>query len=70
MQPTSVFLPGKFHGQRSLAGCSPRVHKRVGHYGAPRKEGREIRDEVKVIKEGIDHGEHCKNCKDFGFESR
>ena len=21
--PTSVFLPGKFHGQRSLAGCSP-----------------------------------------------
>ena len=22
-QPTSVFLPGKFHGQRSLAGCSP-----------------------------------------------
>ena len=22
-QPTSVFLPGKSHGQRSLAGCSP-----------------------------------------------
>ena len=22
-QPTSVFLPGKFHGQWSLAGCSP-----------------------------------------------
>ena len=22
MQPTSVFLPGKSHGQRSLAGCS------------------------------------------------
>ena len=21
--PTSVFLPGEFHGQRSLAGCSP-----------------------------------------------
>ena len=21
--PTSVFLPGKFHGQRSLASCSP-----------------------------------------------
>ena len=27
MQPTSVFLPGKFHGQRSLAGCSPRDRK-------------------------------------------
>ena len=22
-QPTSVFLPGEFHRQRSLAGCSP-----------------------------------------------
>ena len=22
-QPTSVFLPGEFHGQKSLAGCSP-----------------------------------------------
>ena len=25
-QPTSVFLPGKFHGQRSLAGYSPKGH--------------------------------------------
>ena len=23
-QPTPVFLPGKFHGQKSLVGCSPR----------------------------------------------
>ena len=23
VQPTPVFLPGKFHGQRRLAGCSP-----------------------------------------------
>ena len=30
-QPTPVFLPGKFHGQRSLEGYSPRGHKRVGH---------------------------------------
>ena len=22
-QPTPVFLPGEFHGQRSLGGCSP-----------------------------------------------
>ena len=22
-QPAPVFLPGKFHGQRSLAGCRP-----------------------------------------------
>ena len=25
-QPTSVFLPGKVHGQRSLVGCSPWVY--------------------------------------------
>ena len=30
-QPTPVFLPGKSHGQKSLAGCSPRCHKGVGH---------------------------------------
>ena len=29
-QPTPVFLPGEFHGQRSLAGYSPWGH-RVGH---------------------------------------
>ena len=27
-QPTPVFLPGEFHGQRSLVGCSPWGHKR------------------------------------------
>ena len=26
-QPTPVFLPGRSHGQRGLAGCSPRGHK-------------------------------------------
>ena len=26
-QPTPVFLPGKFHGQRSLVGYSPWGHK-------------------------------------------
>ena len=30
-QPTPVFLPGKFHGQRSLAGYKPWNCKRVGH---------------------------------------
>ena len=30
-QPTTVFLSGKFHGQRSLVGYSPRGHKRVRH---------------------------------------
>ena len=26
-QPTSVFLPGEFHGQRSLVGYSPWGHR-------------------------------------------
>ena len=30
-QPTPVFLPGKSHEQRSLAGYSPLGHKRVRH---------------------------------------
>ena len=30
-QPPPVILPGKSHGQRSLAGYSPWGHKRVGH---------------------------------------
>ena len=25
--PTPVFLPGEFHGQRKLAGCSPWIHR-------------------------------------------
>ena len=28
-QPTPVFLPGKFHVQRSLAGYSPQGHKEL-----------------------------------------
>ena len=37
-QPTSVFLPGKSHGQRSLAGYSPRGHGRAGHYLATEQQ--------------------------------
>ena len=29
MQPTPVSLPGEFHGQRSLAGCSPQGHNEL-----------------------------------------
>ena len=29
--PTPVFLPGKFHGQRNVAGSSPWGHKIVRH---------------------------------------
>ena len=30
-QPIPIFLPGKCHEQRSLAGCSPWGHKIVEH---------------------------------------
>ena len=30
-QPTPVFLPGKFHGQRSLVGYSPQGLQSDGH---------------------------------------
>ena len=33
-QPTPVFLPGKFYGQRSLAGYSPWGRKELGHNSA------------------------------------
>ena len=36
MQPTPVFLPGKSHGQRSLARYSPRGCRRVRHDLAPK----------------------------------
>ena len=37
-QPTPVFLPGKSHGQRSLAGCSPWDHERVGHNSVSKQQ--------------------------------
>ena len=37
-QPTPVFLPGKFHGQKSLVGYSLLVHKRVGYDLATKQE--------------------------------
>ena len=37
-QPTPVFLPGKCHGQRSLASYSPWSHKRVRHNLATKQQ--------------------------------
>ena len=38
MAPTPAFLPGKPHGQRSLAGYSPWGHKRVRHNLATKQQ--------------------------------
>ena len=37
-QPTLVFLPGKSHRKRSLAGYSPWGHKRVGHNSTTKQQ--------------------------------
>ena len=34
-QPTPVFLPGEFHGQRNLMGYTPRDHERAGLSDSP-----------------------------------
>ena len=43
-QPTPVFLPGEFHGKRSLAGYSPWGHKKLDRTEATehRTSGREL----------------------------
>ena len=37
-QPTPVFLPGESHGQRSLVGYSPWIHRRVRHNLATKQQ--------------------------------
>ena len=39
-QPTPVFLPGEFHGQRSLVGCSPGDPPRAPPSSHPCRPGR------------------------------
>ena len=41
-KPTPIFLPGKFHGQRSLVGYSPRGCKRVGHNLATKQQQQSV----------------------------
>ena len=48
-QPTSVFLPGKSHVQRSLAGYSSWGHKRVGHDLANKQQQNTLCDSEFVI---------------------
>ena len=47
MQPTPVFLPGKSHGQRSLAGYSPWCHNRVGCDSVTKQQNGKISVTVK-----------------------
>ena len=51
-QPTPVFLPGEFHGWRSLAGYSPWGHKRVGHNLATKQQQQQLQEEDGCRKYG------------------
>ena len=42
-QPTPIFLPGKFHGQRSLAGYSPWGLQRVRYNLATKQQQEQVR---------------------------
>ena len=42
-QPIPVFLPGKLHGQGSLEGYSPGVHKSVGHDWATKQHQQSLK---------------------------
>ena len=50
-QPTLVFLPGKFHGQRSLAGYSPQGHKSIWHDSATEQPYTGKRDYCLCLKD-------------------
>ena len=45
-QPTPIFLPGKSHGQRSLAGYSPWACKRVGHYWVTKQQEQQYQKRI------------------------
>ena len=80
-QPTPVFLPGKFHGQRSLAGCRP-----WGRKESDTAEWLSTHTDIRLAGEDgglkCSHGEGkclalllhllvsenaCKKCPDFYF---
>ena len=55
---TPVFLPGKSHGQRSLAGYSPCDHKRVRHDLVTKQQ------QLQTVKKTHTHFFHSDQCKE------
>ena len=46
--PTPVFLPGNFHGQRSLAGYSPQCHKELDMTGHTHTSNVTLYEHIKI----------------------
>ena len=66
-QPTPVFLPGKSHGQRSLAGYSPRGCKRVGHDRATKTTKQDNNSEYLLWRGSLNFCEFNKNNSKWFF---
>ena len=60
-QPTPVFLPGKSHGQRNLAGYSPWGCKRVGQDWVTKQQLHylDMVGDLKTVGEWLSFGNHC-----------
>ena len=56
-KPTPVFLPGKIHGQRRLAGCSPWSHKRVRHNLVTKQQQQERRRHSPLMEPSVRKGQ-------------
>ena len=78
-QPTPILLLGKSHGQRSLAGYSPRGHKRVKHDLATKQQkqlvqsfgepgGREREDSFSIL--GKPHVTQVGQGGDIGWGAK
>ena len=52
-QPTPVFLPGEFHGQRSLAGYSPWGSQRVRHDLATKQHIHALTGLISLLSKGF-----------------
>ena len=58
-QPTPVFLPGKSHGQRSLAGYSPWGCKRAGHNWACTHTTQMLVTQPHILPSFLHRGQIC-----------
>ena len=51
-QPTPVFLPGQYHRQRNLSGCSPWGRRRAGHNLATKQQQTDWHRVYPQVKQG------------------
>ena len=65
-QPTAAFLPGEFHGQRSLAGYSPRGHKELDMTEATEHS---MQHAITETLKDVNHNLFCDTLYNFSGEA-